>query len=84
MKYVYVLRNRKISAYNDPFIDVQDKASVVKGIQRYCILEKDSAKKNHYDESELYLMGTYDDEKGEYDLLPQKEFLVDLGQYFEK
>ena len=84
MKNVYVFRNRKISAYLDPFFKVEEKDVVARDLQRFCILEKAEAIKNHFEETELYLMGTYDDENGQLDLLDQKEFICDLGTFFPK
>jgi len=84
MKNVYVLRNRLISAYLDPFIKVEDQKQVSIDLQRYCILNKEEAIRNHFNESELYFIGTYNDETGVFDLLAEKEFICDLGQYFPK
>ena len=84
MKNVYVLRNRKINAYLDPFLKVEDSKQVSVDLSRFCILEKDEAIKSHFNECELYQLGTYDDEKGVILLFDEKEFIVDLEQYFPK
>lgn len=80
---VYVLRNRLISAYNPPVFAVEDKESFKTNLSRFCVLEKDTAKKNHYDESELYFLGTYNDTEGSFELLDKPEFIIDLGQFFK-
>lgn len=82
MKNVYVLRNKKISAYLDPFFRVEDKKQIEVDLSRFCILEKAKAQELHYDECELYYLGQYDDEKGVCLFLDDKEFIVDLNQYF--
>lgn len=64
LKNVFGLRNRKIGAYGDPIVSVASKEQMAKELTRYCSLEPVEAKKTHYDESELYLIGTYDDELG--------------------
>lgn len=82
MKNVYVLRNKAISAYLDPFVDERTKDQVGKSLARFCILEKEQAKKSHYDECELYVLGTYDDETGVITIAPEKEFVLAFDQFF--
>lgn len=82
MKNVFVLRNRKISAYLDPFFKVEDKNSVKVGLTRYCILNLEAAKKDHFDEAELFYLGEYDDENCKLKLLDQPEFLCGFDDVF--
>lgn len=84
MKNIYAFRNTLISAYNDPIFREQEKDSFAKEVQRFCILEKDAATKNHYHECELYLLGTFNDESGEMKLLDKPEFLIGLSQFFKE
>ena len=82
MKNVYVLRNRKIAAFLDPFYDEREKGAVKTSIARYCILNLDEAKKQHYDEAEFYFLGTYDDEHAKFELLEQPEFVCGFDDVF--
>lgn len=82
MKNVYTFRNRKINAYGDPFVAVEDKEQQAKNVSRFCLLERDQAKKAHYDESELYFIGTWNDEKGKLEQLDEPEFVCSFDNLF--
>lgn len=51
-----------------------------RAVRRYCILNtKDAVEKQHFDEMELYHLGTYDDEHGIFNLLEIPVCIADFG-----
>lgn len=84
LKNVFGLRNRKIAAYGDPIITVASKEQMAKDLSRFCLIEPQEAKKAHYDESELYLIGTYDDELGKIVPLKENEYICSFDNCFIK
>lgn len=84
MKNIYVLRNRLISSYNDPFFKELDGEAIKKEYYKFCVLEKDAALKNHLNECELYFIGTFNDESAEIQLLDKPEYICDLSTFFSK
>lgn len=84
LKNVFGLRNRKISAYGDPIVTVASKEQMAKDLSRFCVIETAEAKKSHYDESELYLIGTYDDETGRIIPLEENEYICSFDNCFIK
>lgn len=84
LKNVFGLRNRKIAAYGDPIITVASKEQMAKDLSRFCLIEPQEAKKAHYDESELFLIGTYDDETGRILPLKENEYICSFDNCFIK
>jgi len=82
LKNVFGLRNRKISAYGDPIVTIASKEQMAKDLSRFCMVEPQEAKKAHYDESELFLIGTYDDEQGKIVPLQENEFICSFDNLF--
>lgn len=73
--YVYSLYNRKTGVYNEPFLQPITKDLYPKLLQRSVILNPQQARQNHTYESDLYYLGTFDEEQGKFDLLDKPEFL---------
>lgn len=84
MKNVFCLRNRLISTYGDPFLHKYDAEDVKKEFYKACVLDKEKSKAAFYHESELYFLGTFDDETASFSLLDKPEFIVDLSTFFPK
>lgn len=81
---VYTYRNRLVPFYQLPFFKAEDTEEMKKICARACLLNKDEALKANMDVSELYHLGTYDDETGQFDLFDKPVFVIDLGQYFKE
>lgn len=84
MIYIYVMRNRLLSAYEIPVFDECDKDSYRFKLQKGIILDPDTAKKYHFDETELYYLGKFDVLTCQFDLLDKPEFLLDCGDVYRR
>lgn len=84
MKFVYAFKNRLIGSYLDPQFDFQQPKDKARYANNYCILQPEDALKNHMNEMDLYLLGTYDDEIGKFELLAEPELLCQLDKPFEQ
>ncbi|ALS03653.1 VP5 [Gokushovirus WZ-2015a] len=81
---IYVARNKKVGAYENPFFDVQDKHSLMFNLQKFVILQPEKAKAQFMDECEMYFLGTFDQESCQFDLLEKPEYLIDLGDVYAR
>ena len=68
----------------DDFVGKSIDKMLGKDLSRFCLIEPQEAKKAHYDESELYLIGTYDDELGKIVPLKENEYICSFDNCFIK
>ncbi len=81
---IYAVRNKRVGAFELPTFSDSDLASFKFNLQKQIILDPEGAKKMHLDECELYCLGDYDQEKGVLRPLGNPEFLLDLGDVYER
>lgn len=79
--HIYAIYNKLIGAYNAPLFANEDKDSMSTQYKRYCILNKEDAKKAHFDESELYYLGDFDDITGQVNAV-KPEFIIAFNNFF--
>lgn len=80
---VYALKNTKAGFWNPPTFSDAPRDAIAKNLFRYCRMNQAEARKAHYDECELYIIGTFDDERGNLTLFDEKSFLIDLSGAFD-
>lgn len=79
---VYVMRDRVVGAYNKPFYDNLDREDFVETIKR--VVLHDPKGQAVLRDCDLYLLGSYDDKTGKFDLLDDPDFIVSIDQFFSK
>lgn len=84
MLQVYVLKNVKVGFWNPPTFSPADKENTKQGLYRHCVMEPVEAKKAHLDECELYHLGMYDENRGEFILNDMPDFIVDCKEFFRE
>lgn len=81
---IYAVRNKRVGAFELPTFSDSDQKAFAFQLQKQIILDPENAKKFHFDECELYCLGDYDQEKGRISPLTDPEFLLDLGDIYER
>lgn len=84
MKYnIYVYKNLTLDATAKPFYDTDTKEVVSKNLERSLMMKKDE-EVAHLVNTELYFLGTYDDEKIAFDLVSSPVKLIDFNQFLDE
>lgn len=87
MNNIYILKNKIAGYYEPPFINHYSKEEIKESYRRLSILDAAAFTKQHFHECDLFLVGTFDDITGKIELLPEREFVIDLrdlySQYLE-
>lgn len=82
-KFVFVLRDKKLGAYQDPIFKVEDKEHVVESYARGLKLIRSEEVARARDMS-LYFLGEYDDINGNFNLLEHEEKLLDFEDFIPR
>lgn len=81
---VYCYRNRKTGSFTLPEYKFEEPEDMRKAVERFCILNpKDAIEKQHFDEMELYHLGTYNDDHGIFHLEEMPTLIADFGPLCE-
>lgn len=80
---LYSYYNKKAGFYNKPFVEALPAEAVAQSIARTCIIERETARKSHLDETALYIVGEFDDITGLITALDKPEFVEDFERYFQ-
>lgn len=79
---VYVYRNRKAGSFTLPEYKFEEPQDIQKAVERFCILNtKDAIEKQHFDEMELYHLGTYNDDHGIFTLFDEPVLIADFARF---
>lgn len=81
---VYAIYNRLISAYNPPIFTNEDSESIKSSLSRYCVLNSKEALAQHFNECELYKIGEFNDETGDFVIVGKPSFLCSFGNLFKE
>lgn len=81
---IYAVRNKRVGAFELPNFSDSDQKSFAFQLQKQIILDPEGAAKVHLDECELYCLGDYDQEKGKLAPFADPEYLLDLGDIYER
>lgn len=84
MTFLYSYFNKKAGAYMDPIPSPIPQEGWANSVIRTCKLEPEACKKAHLDECDLYILGEFDDIKGDLKAYEKPIFIVSLDQYFVK
>lgn len=79
---VYSYYNKLGGFYNKPFVEALPKEAIAQSIARTCVVERETAKKSHLDETALYVIGEFDDVTGKIVAYDQPEFVEAFDKYF--
>lgn len=82
-KYVYILRDKKLGAYENPILRVDDVEHVVESYVRGLKLISPEEAVRARDMS-LYYLGTFDDVIGKFELIEHEEKLLDFEDYIPR
>lgn len=80
---LYSYYNKKGGFYNKPFMEALPPEAVAQSIGRTCVIERESARKAHLDETALYIVGEFDDITGQLVGYDKPEFVEDFERYFQ-
>lgn len=81
-QHVYSLYNKKVGCYNAPIFSNDDIEHIKAGFTRYCILNKEEAKKSHFDECDLYDLGLFNDLQGSFTLADKPLYVCSFDSLF--
>lgn len=84
MHNVYCFRERLTGTYTMPEYRFEQPEDLAKGYERFCIINPAKAYEQHFNELELYYLGTFDDEKARFQLLEEPMFVQDFGPICEQ
>ena len=79
-KYVYILRDKKLGAFENPILRVDDVEHVVESYVRGLKLVSSEEAVRARDMA-LYYLGIFDDVTGKFELLEREEKLLDFEDY---
>ena len=81
-RFVYVLRDKKLQSYLDPFFKDDDpEKTTIKTSRGLKLIPEDE--KPRAKDMALYYLGKFDDESGKFDLLEHEEKLLDYEDYIQ-
>lgn len=81
--YFYSYYNKKVRFWTPPFNGGElPPQAFVKSLCRTLQIEKAKAREQHLDECDLYLIGQFNDENGEFAILDKPQLLVNCSDYF--
>ena len=78
-KYIYSYKNRKLAIYQDAFT-TRDEPEKMKELVTRAVQSGAYGPNDHVEELSLYILGTYEDEKGEIEA--KQECLLDLDEIY--
>lgn len=82
-QHYYCYYNKKVrywtGVFNGGEIPVD---AFVKSVCRTIMIQPGQARENHLDECDLYLIGDFNDETGEFQVLDKPQLLLNCGDYF--
>ena len=82
-KYIYILRDKKLGAYDNPILRVDDVEHVVESYVRALkVCSPEEAVRAR--DMTLNYFGTFDDVTGKFDLLDHEEKLLDFEDYIPR
>lgn len=84
MHNIYSFRERLTGSFTLPEYRFESPDDYVKGINRFIIVNPADAFNKHYNELELYHLGTFDDETAKFDLFDQPVMVDDFGPLCEQ
>lgn len=82
-KYIFILRDKKLGAFENPIFRVDDKEHVVESYVRGLRMISSEEIARARDMS-LYYLGDFDDVEGRFNLLEREEKLLDFEDYIPR
>lgn len=82
MKIVYAVRDNKVGSYFDPMFFPHVAACV--RMLTEVVQDNKSTLSKHPQDFELYELGTYDDSRGDLDVLPNPKFIMNITDLVQK
>lgn len=81
---IYSLYNTYLDVYEAPIFQQYDKKDIVEGYRRLILSDTAKAYEKRIHECRLVYLGTWDDQKGIIDVVPQIETIVELASLFPR
>lgn len=82
-QYYYSYYNKKAKFWTGVFNGGEvPPAAFAKSVARTITLKPADARQNNLDECDLYLIGQFNDESGEFTVCPKPELLLNCSDYF--
>lgn len=84
MHNIYSFRERMTGSFTIPEFRFESPDDYAKGLNRFIIVNTADAFNKHYNELELYHLGTFDDETATFELFPAPVMVADFGPLCEQ